>query len=376
LTVHYDGRLVGTLAETGEGAVAFEYSARWLADGFSISPFSLPLQPGVFLPGYQPFEGLFGVFSDSLPDGWGRFVLDRMLRQRGVDPDTLSQLQRLAIVGASGMGALTYEPEVVIATRAESLDLDALAAQCKLLIDTRTSADIDELFRLGGSSGGARPKVLMQVDGADWIIKFPASMDQSDIGLMEYEYAQAACDCGIDLPEYRLFSSRLTPGYFGVKRFDRAPAPAQGKARRLHMLSASALLETSHRIPALDYRSLAAASLRLSSDYAEAAKLYRLMCFNVCAHNHDDHSRNFSFLYDEASAAYRLSPAYDLTYSSGMGGELATTVGGKGKDIQEGDLLAAGRDFGLKDKDCRHILDKVKAIASPLSQKWGARNGA
>jgi serine/threonine-protein kinase HipA len=369
LLVKYDGRLVGTLAETTEGVVAFEYDRSWLGDGFPISPLSLPLRSGVFLPGFQPFEGLFGVFSDSLPDGWGRYVLDRMLQRHGVKVDALSQLQRLAVVGSSGMGALSYEPELDLSVASQELDLDALAAECKSLIDTREAADVDELFLLGGSSGGARPKVLVESEGEDWIVKFPASMDQADIGVMEYDYAQAAQACGIEMPEVRLFDSKTGPGYFGVRRFDRLRSE-DGSIHKRHMISASALLETSHRVPSLDYQALATLTLRLTDDFSELQKLYRLMCFNVLAHNRDDHSRNFSFLYDDDTQRYRLSPAYDLTYSVGMGGEHATTVNGKGRGITEEDLFDAGRAFGLDTKICSKIIDTVATVAVPLVRKW------
>ena len=78
LKVFYNDILVGTLAKTPDRIVAFEYDSDWLNNGFSISPFSLPLIKKVFIPKYDPFGGLFGVFNDSLPDGWGRLLVDRL----------------------------------------------------------------------------------------------------------------------------------------------------------------------------------------------------------------------------------------------------------------------------------------------------------
>lgn len=104
-------QLVGTLALYQNRYAAFSYSDSWLSGGFSISPFSLPLEKKVFVPDWEPFGGLHGIFNDSLPDGWGRLLVDRMLLKNHIQPESLSVLDRLAIVGSSGMGALTYDTE-------------------------------------------------------------------------------------------------------------------------------------------------------------------------------------------------------------------------------------------------------------------------
>ena len=113
LRVLYRDRLVGTLALTREKKIAIEYAPEWLEDGFSISPFSLPLEKGVFLPSKSYFNGLFGVFADSLPDAWGNILLNRVLRKYHISPDELSALDRLSIVGSSGMGCLLYTSRCV-----------------------------------------------------------------------------------------------------------------------------------------------------------------------------------------------------------------------------------------------------------------------
>jgi serine/threonine-protein kinase HipA len=367
-----EGRLVGTLATTDKGLVAFAYDEAWLTEGFSISPLSLPLEPGVFLPRFQPFEGIFGVFDDSLPDGWGRMLVDRMLRKQGVKPATIDQLTRLAIVGASGMGALTYEPAFDLSASQQLLDFDALADECARILADKPAAHLDEVFALGGSSGGARPKVLTEVDGESWIIKFFASMDAPDAGLMEYEYASATRVCGIEMPETHLFASKRCPGYFGVRRFDRTGEvnPATGHPHRVHMVSAGALLETSHRIPNLDYLLLARLTLRLTDSLNELERLYRLMCFNVFAHNRDDHAKNFAFVCDPATGIWRLSPAFDLTWSPGMGGEHATTVDGKGTSLTLDDLVSCGMKMGLPSRTCRLVAHNIRDATVTLVEKW------
>ena len=192
LKVLYNSRLVGTLMWTKQNVAAFAYSKEWLADGFSISPRSLPLLPKVFLSKIDPFDGIFGVFADSLPDGWGRLLVDRMLLKHKINPHTLSPLDRLAIVGASGMGALTYEPEQSFEIMQEQINLDKLAQECYQVLTTDYNDNIDELVYLGGSSGGARPKILTQLNGKDWIVKFASAADNKDIGLEEYEYSLCA----------------------------------------------------------------------------------------------------------------------------------------------------------------------------------------
>ena len=136
LQVFYADRLVGTLAEASRYKIAFEYSDEWLEKGFSISPFSLPLKKQVFLPVKTYFSGLFGVFADSLPDAWGRLLLERLLKSRGEDVGALSVLDRLAIVGESGMGALTYHPHPDWKNDDTAENLDELAAQCKKILKT------------------------------------------------------------------------------------------------------------------------------------------------------------------------------------------------------------------------------------------------
>lgn len=344
LDVFYHDRQVGTMALYQNRLAAFAYSDEWLQDGFSISPFSLPLEKKVFMPKIDPFEGLFGVFADSLPDGWGRLLVDRLMRKNGLNPHTIGSLERLAIVGTTGRGALTYRPTIPIEPVYNELTLDEIAKECEKILHTDANENLDYLFAKGGSSGGARPKILIGIDNEDWIIKFPSSEDGKDIGKQEYDYALCAKECGIQMEEVRLFPSLSTQGYFGTRRFDRISAGETGK---VHMISAAGILETSHRIPNLDYDILMKLTLQLTKDMEECEKLYRLMCFNVFAHNRDDHSKNFTFIYREKEARWVLSPAYDLTYSNSIGGEHATTVNGNGADPGMDDILAVAKKIGL-----------------------------
>lgn len=357
LDVYYHDRKVGTMALYQNRLAAFAYSDEWLQEGFSISPFSLPLEKRVFVPKIDPFEGLFGVFADSLPDGWGRLLVDRLMRKNGLNPHTVGSLERLAIVGNTGMGALTYRPTIPLESVYNELTLDEIAKECERILQTDTSEKLDYLFAKGGSSGGAKPKILPRIDNEDWIIKFPSSEDSKDVGRQEYDYALCAKECGIEMEEVRLFPSEKTQGYFGTKRFDRV---AEGENGKVHMISAAAILETSHRIPNLDYDILMKLTLQLTKSMEECEKLYRLMCFNVFAHNRDDHSKNFSYIYRDREKRWILSPAYDLTYSNSIGGEHATTVNGNGVDPGMEDLLSVAKKIGIGMAKARKTAAKIQ----------------
>ena len=362
LQVYYDERLVGTLAMTADHKVAFQYDDEWLENGFSISPFSLPLKKQVFVPQKDYFDGLFGVFADSLPDNWGRVLLNRLLRSHKQNPDELTVLNRLAIVGKSGMGALTYYPENSFSEQQKPVNLDELAEECDKILNTEYSDKLDELYYLGGTSGGARPKIMTTVDGKDWIIKFPAHVDRKDAGKMEYDYSCCARQCGITMSETRLFPSDKCKGYFGIRRFDRE---ADGK--RAHMLTAAALLELDFEQPSLDYHSLMKLTKILTRDNKEDVEnMFRRMCFNVFAHNRDDHSKNFTYLYDEINDQWRLSPAYDLTYSNTYYGEHTTTIDGNGRNPGRKELLAVGSAAGMRKNNCERIIDTIQACVSQM----------
>lgn len=202
LRVFYKERFVGTLAMTANRKAAFQYSDEWMENGFSISPFFLPLKKQVFIPTKDYFSGLFGVFADSLPDAWGRLLLHRLLTEHNQNIDDLTVLDRLAIVGNSGMGALTYEPQKEITNENTTNNLDELAEQCRKILNTEFSGKLDELYVLGGTSGGARPKIMTEIDGENWLIKFPAHIDGENAGKMEYDYACCAKRCKIVMSEF------------------------------------------------------------------------------------------------------------------------------------------------------------------------------
>jgi len=361
IDVFMDGRMVGTLAETIDQRVAFAYSDEWLENGFAISPFSLPVEQKVFVPTGRVFEGMWGVFADSLPDAWGQLLVDRMLKNKGFAPSQVTSLERLAIVGESGMGALTYRPAWDVHEDAVLSDLDELSQRCQAILNREDVGNLDDIFQMGGSSGGARPKIMID----EWVIKFPASGDMQDTGLMEKEYMDCAAECGIIVPETKLLPSKLCCGYFSVRRFDR-----EGSIRR-HMLTAAAILETDWRTAALDYHTLMRLTRILSRENEEdMLQMYRRMCFNVFAHNRDDHAKNFSWIYNARQDCWHPSPAYDLTWSTTYFGEHTTTVDGNGKDPGMRELTAVGKAAGIPMKVCKTIAGEIQEKTMALERKY------
>jgi serine/threonine-protein kinase HipA len=355
VTVLLNEETVGRLALTPDNLCAFEYDSSFLRNGNSISPFYLPLRSGVFIAKRSPFYGNFGVFNDSLPDGWGNLLLDRFLTSQKISLSSLSVLDRLSLVGSSGMGALEYKPDNSFNPTEDYPTLDFLASETERILnhkDTGTSLDI--LFKFGGSSGGARPKVLFNIEGEEWLIKFRSTQDPSNVGQIEYECALLAKECSIEIPETRLFEGK----YFGVKRFDRV-----GRTK-VHMLSAAGLLNADYRIPSLDYQSLLTACFKLTGDIEEVYKVYRLMIFNVLIKNRDDHARNFSFLLKNGK--WKLSPAYDLLPSNGFNGFHTTTIAGQG-DPKYSDIQLVAKSLGLNKSKSRDIYEMIEAKCRSFS---------
>lgn len=337
---------VGRLALRSDRLCAFEYDDQWLERGFSVSPIHIPLKPGLFTAKRDPFNGLFGVFSDSLPDGWGTLLIDRWFHRQGIEPASVNVLDRLTFVGNNGMGALTYEPDHGIQGIQDHPDIDQLALNVQRVLKKGENADLEQLIRMGESSGGARPKVMIRMDEKEWLIKFPASSDPPDIGTIEYQYSIIAGRCGIEIPETRLFSEK----YFGVQRFDRI------NSRRIHVHSVSGLLYASFRFPSLDYTELLKLTMALTGDINETERMFRLMVFNVLTGNRDDHAKNFSFLYD--GGRWQLSPAYDLVRSYGFTGFHSTTIAGTGNPTRA-DIFKVAELTGFPMPISRKIFDQV-----------------
>jgi serine/threonine-protein kinase HipA len=363
---------VGRLA-IRDGIIYFEYDADFIKSGLEISPYRLPLKAGLTRFEASIFEGLNGVFNDSLPDGWGRLLLDRAMRSQGIMPQELSPLDRLANVGKNGVGALVYEPDISDHTVDIECDLDKTAQDAADILNGNSDDFILELLARNGSSQGARPKVMIGVnpardtllsdalslpDGFDhWMVKFPNSSDGSDAGAIEYVYSIMANQAGLSMEETHLFPSKKSVGFFATKRFDR------NGTQRFHAHTACGILHSDFRTPSLDYSDLMTLTRALTRDVREAYKMFRIGVFNVLSHNRDDHSKNFSFLMNE-QGEWKLAPAYDLTFSAGPNGEQSTSLMGEGRKPSVQHLIALGKEAGLDDAVVKQIIEQARSALS------------
>lgn len=347
------GSLVGRIALTPDGLCAFEYDAKFLERGFSISPYVLPLEKKVYVAERDPFNGNFGVFDDSLPDGWGSLLLDIFLKEQGKDLSKLTILDRLSLIGSNGRGALEYRPDNSFITDSHFRDFDKISSECKKILEERKidAHSLEELYKNGGSSGGACPKVFAKIDGREWLVKFRSSFDPKNIGEIEYRYSLLAKKCQIEMPETRLINGK----YFAVERFDRTPNG------RVHTISASGLLNAYYRLPSLDYTDLLTVCKDLTKDQTQVVQLFRRMVFNVLIGNKDDHSKNFAFQYKNDE--WRLSPAYDILPSSGFNDMHTTSVNGNGNPSID-DIVEVARQGSISEKLAKNIYGEMRKILS------------
>ncbi|RLA81058.1 MAG: type II toxin-antitoxin system HipA family toxin [Epsilonproteobacteria bacterium] len=349
-----------------EKVIYFEYDKVFLQSGIEISPYKLPLKSGVFTCDDNVFEGLFGVFGDSLPDGWGRLLLDRYFLKHDIKYSDITPLDRLGYIGKYGIGALSYHPFTDgITSDIQDIVLDNLHEKSLKILKEDSMEGVERFLELGCSSAGARPKAMIQINNKNetisgsqmlqygyehYIVKFASSNDSVDIGKIEYIYSMMAKDANIGMPETKLLKG-TTGSYFAIKRFDRV------KDERVHIHSVAGLTHSDFRFPVLDYDDLLSLTLHLTKDVNELYKMYRLACFNLFSHNRDDHAKNFSFLLDE-NYTWKLSPAYDLTFSYGPGGEHSTTYLGEGKNPSQEHLLRLAKIHNIK--NAKEIISEVK----------------
>lgn len=372
-------RRVGHLALTGH-SVFFEYEPEFLGLGWELSPWKLPAIPELQEHTDHRFGPLPGLFDDSLPDGWGLLLMDRHFERRGVPSESLTPLDRLLYLGTSTMGALTYHPAHEVAGTPEALDLLQLATEAKRVQAGQVEDLLPALLRAGGSPGGARPKVLVGVKGDEllsgeddlpegfepWLVKFGGHRDPPDAGLVEAAYADMARAAGLEVPPTRVFETPQDGRFFGVRRFDRLPGN-----RRLHMHTLGGLVHSNFRVPNCDYRILLHVARTLTKNHLDVVECYRRLVFNVVAHNHDDHVKNFAFLLDD-EGEWSLSPAYDLTCAREPH-EHSMAVNGKGGDFTRSDLIGFAGQHQIEEAQAVEILDRVHDAVATWPQLASAR---
>lgn len=361
---------IGRVAMAG-GTAQLEWAAEAIAARQAISPMFYPLEPGLHPARSRAFEGLHGFLADSLPDAWGTLLLRRRLQKLGHRFEDLDAVDRLALVGRSGRGALVYRPETLEQVVVDGIDLDLLAEEARLVLLGEEARLDDLLAQLGGGSGGARPKVHVrftgdlrlgasdQPEGEEWIVKFAAPADPADIGPLEEAYARMARAAGIEMAESRLIPSAKGPGHFATRRFDR---PGAGK--RCHMVSLGGAVEAAPHMPSLDYDGFLKATLTITRDMRDVEQAFRRMVFNVLARNRDDHVRQHAYLMDERGE-WRLAPAFDLTFANGPGGEHYMAVEGEGHAITRQHVETLGVRHGVAQ---RRVAEIIGAVRDALSE--------
>lgn len=357
---------VGTLSELGRDT-AFEFAGEFLSSGLNPAPFRLPLRQGLHVYDHSGNMETFGLFDDSLPDGWGRRIVDKMFIRREGRLPTITE--RLMCVGRSGKGALVYEPSDESAEASDrAFDLAALADRAIAFDAGESEEALAQLRNAGGSSGGARPKAyvgynpesgevcaespLLPSGFEHWIVKFNTRREGSAAGESEYRYYEVALAAGADIAPSRLVETRAGR-FFMTRRFDRT-----GNGGRLHMASAAGLLHADFRLPGDEYAILFRLTDALTHDRSAKRELFRRACLNVIAHNRDDHLKNFSFLMD-ANGRWSLAPFYDFTYAEGPNGWQTLSVAGEGANPVIADLRRLAVQAGLEYGESEQIIERV-----------------
>lgn len=331
---------------------SFEYYPSFFKTGIELSPLKMPLAKKIYtFPelDYQTFKGLPGLIADSLPDDFGNAVMNAWVASQGKSTSDITPLQRLQYTGMRGMGALTYTP----ATRRKNLNasqeiaIESLVSIAQEVLDKREKFNVNlsnsgkedteammSLMSVGMSAGGARPKAVLafnkdfsqvrsgQTDApigfTHYLMKFDGVSEHNKnqetfgdplgYGAMEYVYHLMAKACHIDMALCHLLNEG-NRRHFITQRFDR------NQNDKVHVQTLNGLEHISYKkIGSYSYAELFGTARKLKLSPGEAMQLFRRMVFNVVARNHDDHAKNFAFMFNDANK-WQLAPAYDLAYS-------------------------------------------------------------
>ncbi len=380
LEVRYRDALVGLLDDS-TGNILFQYDSGWLRGGIELSPFYLRLQEGVItLQG--PFEGsLSGLFADSLPDHWGRSIMDRRLREAGINPATVSVLKRLALVGSGGFGALSYHPAESEDTYEVKSLMDAVRFSREVLkSNTATLPGTAVMQQAGSNPGGRYPKLCVgwHPGRSELVVgtqNYPKGflpcllkldlgpeMPQGERDLCRREFGMLDCaeQCGIRVPERWLVHSKEPDGssraHLLVRRFDR------DSDKNIHLHSFSGVAHKLSVRYGNSYEELMRTISALTRDQREVDEMFRRIVFNVMCGNRDDHVRNHAFLMPEPNV-WQLSPAYDLTPTPQLD-EHCLSVNGKWADICIKDFLIIGKAFSVH--DAADTIERMRAVVNKM----------
>jgi len=371
-----------------KNVAAFEWSEQALNMALKLSPLHLPLKKGAILASPNPFGGLHGLFSDSIPDGFGLRLMNNSFTSAGHSLDSVTPIHRLAWVGERGLGALTYTPALPAGASKELMDIAALGQHAEQG-EVNNFSDIPEAaIKAGGSAHGARPKFWASVhkdgkkiilgdnliaakDFTPCLVKFAPSNGEKNEPFFEAACLELANKHGILAANARLLSHPKGVA-LAVERFDRA---ADG--RRKLMQSLAVVLNHNFRTATLDYDHLFQAS-RVLSGQPEAERIYRQACFNVALSMKDDHSKNFAFSMQK-DGQWSLSPAFDLCPNDGPNGWQTMSVSGEANLIGRDHLLQFAKKIGLSDAVAKDGIDQSLSAANQfasLAKGHGANDKA
>ena len=359
-----------------DGRAFLEMAQEFLSLGLNISPVNLRETTALQEAPRAHFEGLHGVFADSLPDGWGLLLMDRNFRQENIPMDTITPLYRLAYIGDRAMGALSYHPSTSEeAVNHETISLSKLSEASLRVYEGETKEILKTLYQVGGSPGGARPKATIGLNDKNaiagardlpegyqhWLVKFPTgrTLEQQAEGIVEYIYSIMARAAGINFPQTMLFESDSEYGFFGCRRFDRGE-----HNQRYHMHTLAGLINADFRLPDCDYQILIKATAKVTKSNSDMREVVRRMIFNILSGNRDDHTKNFSFLMN-GKGQWSLSPAYDVTFNSGINGHHSMAIAGEACNVSREAIQKVASLIPLKKKEVDELIDEV---ASSLSQ--------
>lgn len=345
------GRLLSTTALTGRPVINFEYSDEAKRRGIELSALILPLEGPKLRRDFPLHQmGLPGPVYDSLPDGWGMLLMDRLFKRRGLNTARIGPLDRLTYIGSKAMGAMSFEPlDPDTSSLEEDIPIAQLASEVQEVLKGEGGEFLQRLLQMGGSPQGARPKALIcrDVDSGqfitrsspgfeDWLIKFPAGQEHPEVCAIEAVYAQCLRNCGIETPDTQYFTLPNGQSAFASKRFDRQDG------LRVPMQSLAAFTGANYQVPgALDYTSFLRATQLCTNDVREKKKAFERVLFNVIFNNRDDHPKNFAYIMSP-DGQWKLAPAYDVTYCEGPGGYHQMDIMGEALEITRKEVVSLG----------------------------------
>lgn len=380
------GMDVGYLSWDKKGGIAvFEYEPTFLDQKLNIAPLTMPIdspRSRKQLPWVgnkdKLYQGLPPMIADSLPDKWGNSLFKVWLSDNNISAKASNPVDHLSFIGSRAMGALEYEPAHHLGDgSAFSVDVQKLYEFAKQVLDERANTTLNQensllwqdLIKISSSPGGKRPKAIIALNPTTgdiisgqgvipegfqhYILKYDEN-SAYPFAKLEYIYYLMALDAGITMMPSELKTIEGIT-HFLTRRFDR------NGNEKIHTQTLAAMSPTSD-----SYEDIFAVIRRLNLPYEDSRQQYLRMVFNVLARNVDDHSKNFAFCMSR-EGTWRLSPAYDLTYSVDLAAPFyanrhSLTVNGKNERLTRADLEKVAVDNDIQ--DYANLIDTVSSAVA------------